>query len=189
MTVKSLYSQHPLGEGGGGEQRREGDRGTRTRSSPQVGLAGSDVGASLEVLEEHPVDVGVEEHSCVCGQLRQMNHLSLLLQSVALIHPYIWQYVFRCPVQQNLHFPRVLLPPGYYRAVEDHTVSVAQALDVCCQVEADGSMANGIHGLSVKEVMRSGERASVFVLEFPPLVEAGLGRRLFLQFALTGHFG
>lgn len=45
-----------------------------------------------------------------------------------------------------------------HRAVKDHTVSIAQALDVCCQVETDGSMANGIHGLSVKEVMRSGWR-------------------------------
>lgn len=33
------------------------------------------------------------------------------------------------------------------------------------------------------------ERASVFVLQFPPLVEASLGRRLLLQSALTGHFG
>lgn len=47
-------------------------------------------------------------------------------------------------------------------AVKDHAVSIAQALDVCCQVEADGSMANGIHGLSVKEVMRSGCREKLF---------------------------
>lgn len=33
------------------------------------------------------------------------------------------------------------------------------------------------------------EGAFVFVLEFPSLVEAGLGRRLLLHFALTGHFG
>lgn len=33
------------------------------------------------------------------------------------------------------------------------------------------------------------EGASVFVLELPPLVEAGLGRRLLLHFALMGHFG
>ena len=40
--------------------------------------------------------------------------------------------------------------------MEDHAVSIAQALDVRRQVEADSPMANGIHGLSVKEVMRSG---------------------------------
>lgn len=40
--------------------------------------------------------------------------------------------------------------------MEDHAVSIAQALDVCCQVEADGSMADGVHGLSIEEVMRSG---------------------------------
>lgn len=39
--------------------------------------------------------------------------------------------------------------------MEDHAVSVAQALDVRCQVEADGSVADGIHGLGVEEVMRS----------------------------------
>lgn len=33
------------------------------------------------------------------------------------------------------------------------------------------------------------ERASVFVLEFPPLVETSFGRRLLLHFALVGHFG
>lgn len=38
-----------------------------------------------------PVDVGVQVYSCVCRQLGQMNHLGLLLQSVALIHPHIWQ--------------------------------------------------------------------------------------------------
>lgn len=43
-----------------------------------------------------------------------------------------------------------------HRAVEHHAVSIAQALDVRCQVEADCPMANGIHGLSIKEVMRSG---------------------------------
>lgn len=43
-----------------------------------------------------------------------------------------------------------------HRAVEHHAVSIAQALDVCCQVEADCPMANGVHGLSIKEVMRSG---------------------------------
>jgi len=45
-----------------------------------------------------------------------------------------------------------------HRAVEDHAVSVAQALDMCCQVEADGSMADGVHSLSIKEVVRSGWR-------------------------------
>lgn len=45
---------------------------------------------------------------------------------------------------------------GAHCAVEDHTVSVAQALDVCCQVEADGSMTDGVHGLSIEEVVRSG---------------------------------
>ena len=38
-----------------------------------------------------PVNAGVEQDSRVCGQLGQMNHLGLLLQSVALIHPHIWQ--------------------------------------------------------------------------------------------------
>lgn len=33
------------------------------------------------------------------------------------------------------------------------------------------------------------ERASVFVLQFPSLVETCLGRRLLLHPALTGHFG
>lgn len=45
--------------------------------------------------------------------------------------------------------------------MEDHTVSVAQALDVGCQVEADGSMADGVHSLSVKEVVRSGCNGNV----------------------------
>mgnify|MGYP007124653102 CR=1 FL=1 len=40
-----------------------------------------------------------------------------------------------------------------HRAVENHTVSIAQALDVCCQVEADGSMTDGVHGLSIEEVV------------------------------------
>lgn len=40
--------------------------------------------------------------------------------------------------------------------MEHHAVSIAQALDVRCQVEADCPMANGIHGLSIKKVMRSG---------------------------------
>lgn len=124
-----------------------------------------------------------------------MNHLGLLLHSVALVHPHVGQsdandntvtltcmfntvgsptqpglfcvteagedlHVLRCPVQQDLHFPRVLLPFGNYlnthktwhhtctglcvfgmcvclcvcdyRAVEDYTVSITQALDVCC---------------------------------------------------------
>lgn len=43
-----------------------------------------------------------------------------------------------------------------HRAVKDDAVSVAQALNVCDQVKADGSMTDGVHGLSVKEVMRSG---------------------------------
>lgn len=38
-----------------------------------------------------PVDVGVKQHSCVCGQLGQMDHLGFLLQSVALVHPDVWQ--------------------------------------------------------------------------------------------------
>lgn len=48
-----------------------------------------------------------------------------------------------------------------HRAVKDHTVSVAQALDVGCQVEADGSMADGVHSLSVEEVVRSGYSPNV----------------------------
>lgn len=78
-----------------------------------------------------------------------MNHLGLLLHSVALVHPHVGQsdandntvtltcmfntvgsptqpglfcvteagedlHVLRCPVQQDLHFPRVLLPFGNY---------------------------------------------------------------------------
>lgn len=38
--------------------------------------------------------------------------------------------------------------------MKDNAVAAAQALDVCCQVETNGSMADGVHGLSVKEVMR-----------------------------------
>lgn len=30
-------------------------------------------------------------------------------------------HVFRCPVQQDLHFPRVLFPPGYYLNTHTHT--------------------------------------------------------------------
>lgn len=41
-----------------------------------------------------------------------------------------------------------------HRAVEDHAVAVAHAFDVGGQVEADGSVANGVHGLGVKEVVR-----------------------------------
>lgn len=43
-----------------------------------------------------------------------------------------------------------------HRAVEDDAVSISQTLDVCGQVQADGPMADGVHGLSVKEVMRPG---------------------------------
>lgn len=41
-----------------------------------------------------------------------------------------------------------------HRAVEDHTVAVAHTFDVGGQVEADGSVANGVHGLGVEEVVR-----------------------------------
>ena len=42
-----------------------------------------------------------------------------------------------------------------YRAVEDGAVPVAKALDVRCQVEADGAVPNGVHRLSIEEVMGS----------------------------------
>lgn len=83
-------------------------------------------------------------------------------------------------MQQQLHFPRGLLPSGNdlkhkheqsdtccalsfpavaqanpHPAVEHHTVSVAQALNVRRQVKADGSVADGVHCLSIKEVVRS----------------------------------
>lgn len=48
-----------------------------------------------------------------------------------------------------------------HRAMKDHTVSIAQTLNVGCQVEADGSMADGVHSLSVKEVVRSGYSPNV----------------------------
>lgn len=41
-----------------------------------------------------------------------------------------------------------------HRAVEDHTVAVAHTFDVGGEVEADGSVANGVHGLGIKEVVR-----------------------------------
>lgn len=40
-----------------------------------------------------------------------------------------------------------------HRALEDHAVAVAHAFDVRGQVEADGSVADGIHGLCVEEVV------------------------------------
>lgn len=47
--------------------------------------------ATLDTHTHLPVDAGVEQHSCVCGQLRQMNHLGLLLRSVTLVHPHVRQ--------------------------------------------------------------------------------------------------
>lgn len=41
-----------------------------------------------------------------------------------------------------------------HRAVEHHAVAVAHALDVRGEVEADRSVADGVHGLGVEEVMR-----------------------------------
>lgn len=41
-----------------------------------------------------------------------------------------------------------------HRALEDHAVTVAHALDVRGQVEADGPVTDGIHGLGVEEVVR-----------------------------------
>lgn len=40
--------------------------------------------------------------------------------------------------------------------MEHHAVPVAQALDVRGQVETDGSVADGVHRLSIKEVVGSG---------------------------------
>jgi len=40
-----------------------------------------------------------------------------------------------------------------HRAVEDGAVSVAKALDVRCQVQADGAVPDGVHRLRVEEVM------------------------------------
>lgn len=40
-----------------------------------------------------------------------------------------------------------------HRAVKDHTVAIAHTFDVGGEVEADGSVANGVHGLGIKEVM------------------------------------
>ena len=42
-----------------------------------------------------------------------------------------------------------------YRAVEDGAVAVAEALDVRCQVEADGAVPDGVHRLRIEEVMGS----------------------------------
>jgi len=41
-----------------------------------------------------------------------------------------------------------------YRAVEDHAVAVAHALDVRGEVEADGAVPDGVHRLGVEEVVR-----------------------------------
>lgn len=41
-----------------------------------------------------------------------------------------------------------------YRALEDHTVAVAHTLDVRGQVETDGPVTDGVHGLGVEEVVR-----------------------------------
>ena len=41
-----------------------------------------------------------------------------------------------------------------HRAVEDHAVAVAHALDVRGEVEADGAVADGVHRLGVEEVVR-----------------------------------
>lgn len=53
------------------------------------------------------------------------------------------------------------MPPGgqsalliSHRAVEDHAVTVALALDVSGQVKADGSVPDGVHRLGIKEVVR-----------------------------------
>lgn len=54
-----------------------------------------------------------------------------------------------------LWYPALSARERTNRAVEDHTVSVALALNVCCQVETYGSMPDGLHGLCIKEVMRS----------------------------------
>lgn len=37
--------------------------------------------------------------------------------------------------------------------MKDHTVAVAHAFDVGCEVEADGPVANGVHGLGIEEVV------------------------------------
>lgn len=38
-----------------------------------------------------PVDVGVEEHGGVLGQLRQMHHFGLELRALRLVHPHVGQ--------------------------------------------------------------------------------------------------
>lgn len=40
-----------------------------------------------------------------------------------------------------------------HRAVKDHTVAIAHTFNVGGEVETDGSVANGIHGLGIKEVV------------------------------------
>lgn len=40
-----------------------------------------------------------------------------------------------------------------HRAVKDHAVAVAHTFDVSGQVETDGSVADGVHGLGIEEVM------------------------------------
>lgn len=37
--------------------------------------------------------------------------------------------------------------------MKNHTVAIAHTFDVGGEVEADGSVANGVHGLGIKEVM------------------------------------
>ena len=37
--------------------------------------------------------------------------------------------------------------------MKDHTVAIAHTFNVGGEVETDGSVANGIHGLGIKEVM------------------------------------
>lgn len=40
-----------------------------------------------------------------------------------------------------------------HRAVKHHTVALALALNVGCQIETDGTVTDGVHCLCVKEVM------------------------------------
>lgn len=37
--------------------------------------------------------------------------------------------------------------------MKDHTVAVAHTFDVGAEVQTDGPVANGIHGLSIEEVV------------------------------------
>lgn len=37
--------------------------------------------------------------------------------------------------------------------MKDHTVAIAHTFDVGGEIETDGSVANGVHGLGIKEVM------------------------------------